>query len=371
MLIMKPWYSVDNEETIPSPALLVYPDRIQENLNRMIRLAGDVSRLRPHVKTHKMPQIIAMKRVLGIDKFKTSTIAETEMTAEAGGRDILLAYPLVGPNIPRFIELMKRYPNTQFSALVDNPNSLLQIASYAKSQSQVACLYVDLNVGMNRTGIAPGPGAIELYRLLSTTDGVRPGGLHAYDGHIHESDLDSLKEKTRIAFEPVWKLINDLQSEGLAVPNTIAAGTPTSSLLAKHNNIEVGAGTTVLWDFGQAETTPDLDFQNAAVLLARVVSHPSTDRICIDLGHKAVASEMAQPRVRWFGLEDATIAMHNEEHMVLDTKKSDAFPVGTVLYGLPRHICPTVALYHEVWCVEDRLAQSKWPVVARSRTLTI
>ena len=80
---------------------------------------------------------------------------------------------------------------------------------------------------------------------------------------------------------------------------------------------------------------------------------------------------MAQPRVRWFGLEDATIAMHNEEHMVLDTKNSDAFPVGTVLYGLPRHICPTVALYHEVWCVENRLAQSKWPVVARARTLTI
>jgi D-threonine aldolase len=368
---MNPWYSVDNEDAIPSPALLVYPDRIQENLRRMIVLAGEASRLRPHVKTHKMPQIIAMKRAVGIDKFKTSTIAEAEMTAAAGGQDVLLAYQPVGPNIHRLLELIKRFPNTRFSALVDNPATLSQIAACAKLQNQVVCLYVDLNVGMNRTGIAPGPQAIELYRLLSTTDGVRPGGLHAYDGHIHETDLDTLKEKTRIAFEPVWKLIGDLRSGGLDVPNTIAAGTPTSSLLAKHDNIEVGAGTTVLWDFGQSESTPDLDFQNAAVLLARVVSQPTSDRICIDLGHKAVASEMAQPRVRWFGLEDATIVMHNEEHMVLEIDSADAFPVGTVVYGLPRHVCPTVALYHEVWCVEDRLACEKWPVVARARCLTI
>ncbi len=368
---MNHWYSIDNEDSVPSPALLVYPDRIQENLLRMIRLAGDVSRLRPHVKTHKMPQIIAMKRAVGIDKFKTSTIAEAEMTAAAGGRNVLLAYPLVGPNIARFVELMKRFPNTQFSALVDNPVTLLKIANYATSQNQIVNLYVDLNVGMNRTGIAPGPQAVELYRLLSTTDGVRPGGLHAYDGHIHETDLDTLKEKTRIAFEPVWKFIQDLRSQGLDVPNTIAAGTPTSSLLSKHDNIEVGAGTTVLWDFGQAETSPDLDFQNAAVLLARVISHPTANRICIDLGHKAVASEMVQPRVRWFGLEDAAIVMHNEEHMVLETNRSESFPVGTVVYGLPRHICPTVALYQDVWCIENRLAQSKWPVVARVRSLSI
>ncbi len=368
---MKPWYSVDNEDAIPSPALLVYPNRVEENLRRMILLAGDVSRLRPHVKTHKMPHVIAMKRAVGIDKFKTSTIAEAEMTAAAGGQDVLLAYQPIGPNISRFIELMKRFPNTRFSALVDNPETLSQIAAYAKSQNQVACLYVDLNVGMNRTGIAPGPQAAALFRLLSTTDGVRPGGLHAYDGHIHETDRDTLREKTRLAFEPVWKLIGDLRSEGLEVPNIIAAGTPTSSLLVKHDNIEVGAGTTVLWDFGQSETTPDLDFQNAAVLMARVVSHPTSNRICLDLGHKAVASEMAQPRVRWFGLEDASIVMHNEEHMVLETNRSADYPVGTVVYGLPRHVCPTVALYHEVWCVENRLADEKWPVVARARFLTI
>lgn len=368
---MKPWYSIDNEDDIPSPALLIYPDRIQENLRRMISLVGDVARLRPHVKTHKMPQIIAMKRALGIDKFKVATIAEAEMTANAGGNDILLAYQPVGPNVRRFVELIKRFPGSHFSALVDNPQSLSQIASYAKAQGVVVCLYVDLNVGMNRTGIAPGPDAAELYQMLSSTEGVCAGGLHAYDGHLHESDLAKLTEQTRQAFDPVWKLTDDLKQKGFDVPNIIAAGTPTSSLLAKHEGIEVGLGTTVLWDSGQPETSPDLDFQNAAVLLARVISRPTANRICIDLGHKAVASEMAQPRVRWFGLEDASIVMHSEEHMVLETAKRDAFPVGTVVYGIPRHICPTVALHNEVWCVKDRMAVEKWPVVARVRSITI
>ena len=120
---MTQWYSIDNEDDVSSPALLIYPDRIQENLRRMIESAGDVSRLRPHVKTHKIPQIIAMKRNVGIDKFKTSTIAEAEMTASAGGKDVFLAFQPVGPNVRRFIELIKRFPSTHFSAMVDSASS--------------------------------------------------------------------------------------------------------------------------------------------------------------------------------------------------------------------------------------------------------
>ena len=368
---MTQWYYIENEDDVPSPALLVYPDRILENLKRMIALAGDVTLLRPHVKTHKIPQIIEMKRSVGIDKFKTSTIAESEMTASAGGKDILLAYQPVGPNIRRFIELIRRFPGTRFSAIVDNPASLSQIASCAISNGVVACLYMDLNVGMNRTGIVPGRQAFELYQQMSKTEGICPGGLHAYEGHLHDSDLTILTEQTRQAFEAVWKLVDDLHAAGFDVPNIIAAGTPTSSVLAKRKNIEIGAGTTVLWDFGQQEISPDLDFQNAAVLLARVISRPTENSICIDLGHKAVASEMQQPRVRWFGLEDAVPLMHNEEHLVLQTTRADSYPVGKVVYGIPRHICPTVALHNEVWCVRDGVAVQKWPVVARVRCLTI
>ena len=128
---MSDWYAISNANAIPTPTVLVYPDRVEKNLQRMITMAGDVSRLRPHVKTHKLPQIIALKRKAGIHKFKVSTIAEAEMTATAGGEDILLAYQPVGPNIARLVTLMRRFPDTRFAALVDDPANLAAISQVA------------------------------------------------------------------------------------------------------------------------------------------------------------------------------------------------------------------------------------------------
>jgi D-serine deaminase-like pyridoxal phosphate-dependent protein len=369
--IASDWFAISNAESIASPALLLYPDRIEKNLQRMIAMAGGVDRLRPHVKTHKLPQVVALKRGAGIRRFKASTIAEAEMTAAAGGEDILLAYQPVGTNIERLAELMQRFPRTRFATLVDDARNLAAIARVAADRGPVFELYVDLNVGMNRTGIAPGEAAASLYRALCSTPGLKAGGLHAYDGHLHEPDPAVLAKAADQAFAPVWKLRDQLRAEGLPVPRVIASGTPTFALLAQHDDVEVGAGTTVLWDFGQAEVCPGHNFLNAAVLFSRVVSKPQPDLLCLDLGHKAVASEMPHPRVRLIGLEDAVAVTHSEEHLVVRSSRAADYRVGDVVYGIPRHICPTVALHSEVWAVRDGLAAERWPVVARARRITI
>jgi D-serine deaminase-like pyridoxal phosphate-dependent protein len=130
-------------------------------------------------------------------------------------------------------------------------------------------------------------------------------------------------------------------------------------------------GTTVFWDAGYGTTLPDLPFVPAIVLLTRVISRPSPGRLCLDLGHKAVASENPHPRVVLFGLEDATAVGHSEEHLVLETPRAADFPVGTPIYGVPWHVCPTVALHDEAVVVRRGRAAERWPVVARARTLTI
>ena len=183
----------------------------------------------------------------------------------------------------------------------------------------------------------PGPEALRLARRLAGSTSVRFGGLHAYDGHLSDTDRDRLAGKVEAAFAPVWRLRDDLVAAGVAVPLVVASGTPTMEILAARGDVEVGAGTTVLWDFGQPGASPGLDFLNAAVVLARVVSHPAPGRLCLDLGHKAVASEMPHPRVKIFGLEDATFPTHSEEHLVVETPRAAEFPVGTVVYALPRH----------------------------------
>ncbi len=358
-------------EEVPSPSLLIFPERVEENLQRMIATAGGAHRLRPHVKTHKLPQVLAMQIARGINRFKAATIAEAEMCGMGGAAEVLLAYPMLGPNPRRLTTLIRRYPGTRFQAVVDHPAGAEALARAAVDAGIEVEVLIDLNVGMDRTGIHPGDEAFALYSSLVHTPGLQPGGLHAYDGHLHQADRTERREAMSGAFDRIWQLESRLRAAGFPVPRIVASGTPTTPLMADRPEVELGAGTTVLWDFGQAETCPDMDFLASAVLLTRVVSRPTANRITLDLGHKAVASEMPHPRVRLFGLEDAIPVMHSEEHLVIESPRADAFPVGTVVYGIPRHVCPTVALHSEVTVVRAHRAVETWPVVARARRITI
>src|SRR4051794_14194906 len=116
--VSKPWYVVENVEEIESPSLVVYPDRVQENIQRMVALAGNPSKLRPHAKTHKLAQVAARQLAAGINKFKAATIAEAEMLGRVGAAEVLLAYQPVGPNATRILELAHSFPRTTFACLL-------------------------------------------------------------------------------------------------------------------------------------------------------------------------------------------------------------------------------------------------------------
>jgi len=151
----------------------------------------------------------------------------------------------------------------------------------------------------------------------------------------------------------------------------VAGGTPTFPIHAKDDSYECSPGTCVLWDFGYAENFADLDFLMAALILTRVVSKPGVNRLCLDLGHKAIAAENPPPRVQFPNLPDATALSHSEEHLVIETKYAGRFSVGDCLFGVPRHICPTVALYSEASIVRDERVTERWRIVARDRRLTV
>ncbi len=384
MGFMGAWFRISDEDLLYSPAMLVYRSRVGQNLDRMVQLAGDASRLRPHVKTHKMPQVIQMKLARGITKFKAATVAEAEMVAEAGGLDACLAYQPVGPQIKRLCALALHYPAVRFSTLVDNLDSLAAIASAASAHGVSIPLWLDLNIGMNRTGIAPGDEAVSIYRRLADTPGVSAAGLHAYDGHLRDPSPGLLQRRVSEVYSPVWQMTEQLNDAGLMVPTILAAGTPTAQYLAAQSfvsqrhggpTVEYGAGTTVLWDDGQVNLE-DQGFVHAATLFCRVISKPSADLVCVDLGTKSVSSEMPQPRVRFLTEdesteEDVSIVSQSEEHMVLRVKHPAQFPIGKVLYAIPKHVCPTVALHQEVAVVEAGRVVEQWPVVARARRLTI
>ncbi|MEP6670009.1 MAG: D-TA family PLP-dependent enzyme [Chthoniobacter sp.] len=365
------WFRLTNEGEVASPALLLFEERIESNLRRMIEIAGGPERLRPHVKTHKLGPLVARQVALGIQKFKCATVAEAEMCAEAKAPDVLLAMPPVGPNMQRLCELAKRYPGTHFSTLVDDAGATRALGATAVGAGLTLDVFLDLDCGQNRTGIVPGDAALELYRRATTTPGLHVAGLHAYDGHIHEGDLAKRRALYEAAFAPVIAFRQQLESAGLAVPVLVAGGTPTFPFHAQQKDRECSPGTTVLWDFGYGDRHVDLPFLPAALLLTRVVSKPGSNRLCLDLGHKAVAAENPHPRVRFIELPDAPAVSQSEEHLVIETPRAAEFSVGDTLHGIPRHVCPTVALYSEATLVRDRTAVERWPILARARRLTI
>ncbi len=366
-----PWYVVANVDEIPSPALLVYPDRVEENIRRMIGVAGGVGRLRPHMKTNKLPEVIRMHIDQGISKFKCATVAEAEMAAAAGAPDVLLAYQPVGPNVDRFVQLVRTFPTTTFSALADDEGTIRRLSEAAVRAGVTLNVFLDLDGGMHRTGVTPGPRAVELYKLIASLPGLHAAGLHMYDGHIHDTDMADRTRKSEEAFAHVRAVRDDLAKAGLTVPNIVAGGTPTFPLHSRRPDVECSPGTSVFWDWGYSATLPDLDFLPAVLLLTRVISKPGTNLLCLDLGHKAVASENPPPRVQLLGLPDAKAVGHSEEHLVLETDRAGEFQVGSTFYGMPWHICPTVALHNDAVVVRNGRAAERWRVVGRARAITI
>jgi D-serine deaminase-like pyridoxal phosphate-dependent protein len=368
---MSEWFAVQNPDSIASPALLLYEDRIRENIRRMIRIAGAPDRLRPHVKTHKLAELVRMQLEEGITRFKCATIAEAEMTAGAGATDVLLAYPIVGPNAGRLLALANAFPATSFSCVADDPSAIHHLSRTFSGSARTLSVLLDLDCGQHRTGVETGAEAIRLYRLIGELPGLQPGGLHVYDGHIHEPDLAIRTARCADAFGPVRSFIRELHAAGLPVPRVVAGGTPTFPIHAKEEGFECSPGTCVLWDFGYAESFADLAFLVAAVVLTRVVSKPGVNRLCLDLGHKAVASENPPPRVQFLNLPDAVAVSHSEEHLVIESPRAERFSVGDGLYAVPRHICPTVALHAEAVVIREGRATDRWRVNARDRRITV
>jgi D-serine deaminase-like pyridoxal phosphate-dependent protein len=366
------WYKVNNIEEIDSPALLVFPERVKENIQILKGMIDDPQRLRPHVKTHKTKEAALLMMEADIQKFKCATIAEAEMLGMAGALDVLLAYQPVGPKLYRFLSLIKKYPSTMFSCLIDNFNSAASVAEAAFEAKLEIPVYIDLNAGMGRTGITPGRDAIQLYLQCTSLRGLILRGLHAYDGHIHDSSLQIRKKRCNEAFLPVLKLRDSIIEKGYPEPVIVAGGSPTFPILAAYKNIECSPGTFVFWDKGYENAFAEQQFKVAALVVTRVVSFPGRTKICLDLGHKSIASENElQKRVTFLNAPELKVISQSEEHLVVEAPEGHAYRTGDVLYGVPFHICPTCALYERASTVENGSVSGEWKIIARDRKITV
>ncbi len=370
MLPNKTPYHIEDVSAIDSPALLVFPEVVGGNIDNALKMIVDLQTtcLRPHVKTVKCQEVIQLAMEKGIDRFKCSTIAEAELLGMAGAKDVLLCYQLSATKAKRFAALREKYPKTLFSALVDNKASAVMLSNFF--QKQGLAVFIDVNVGMDRTGIKTEE-VFEFLRYLKDFEGLSLKGLHVYDGHVHAPEVAIRKEQTETIFSEIaalWKKAEDLLKKKLIV---IIGGSPSFPFYAKKQGVECSPGTIFFWDAGYGSSFPELPFTPAATILTRIISIIDDQIMCLDLGTKATATDPPQPRVEILGLENGTIVDQFEEHLVVSVSDTSQYQIGEPFLAIPYHICPTVNLYEALTIIENGAITGTWEVLARNRKITI
>jgi D-serine deaminase-like pyridoxal phosphate-dependent protein len=367
----EPWYRLVDVDALDSPCLVVHPRRVAENIHRMVSMVDDPSRLRPHIKTHKTAEGVRMMMQAGIGKFKCATIAEAELLGICGAPDVLLAYQPHGPKARRLAALGKAYPGTQYACLTDNAASARGMSRIFAEEGLRVPVYLDIDIGMHRSGMAPDPAkAVELFAECLSMDGILPVGLHAYDGHHRDPDFTRRKAACDEGFQSIDILRTRITEVAGVRSVVIVGGSPTFPIHAARPDVECSPGTSIFWDACYAGLCPEQPFEPAVALVARVLSLPTPTRVCIDLGHKSVAAENdIAHRVVFPDAPDLRPVSQSEEHLVAEAPEGHGYRPGDVLYGIPYHVCPTVALYDSLPVAVEGRVKGAWKVVARDRSI--
>lgn len=360
-------FHFSQETKIPSPALIYYRDIILENTKKAVETASSPDRLWPHVKSHKSRDILLMQLSQGITRFKCATLEEAEMTAGTDATHILLAYPLTGPNIGRFISLVQAHPDKTFFALGDSLPALTALSRGCEAAGMTANVLVDIDPGLHRTGILPRE-APAFIQSLAPLSGIRFRGLHCYDGNRHEKEYATRAAAVSQTISEIRALCRQLLSENPDCSVLIMGGSPSFPCYASDMpEAFLSPGTVFLYDAGYTAQFPDLPYRPGAAVLTRVVSTPGPDCFTIDAGYKSISAEQ-----KVIGLipelPHAVPLFQSEEHWTFRMEEgfqSKRPPVGTVLYVIPWHICPTNALYSRAYVVSGGRLCDTWRITAR------
>jgi D-serine deaminase-like pyridoxal phosphate-dependent protein len=365
-------YRVPNIENVLTPALVVYPEVISSNIKQTLGLLdGDANRWRVHIKTAKLDYTLRMLVERGVSNFKCATTLELLVACRSGAKDVLVAYPMVGANARRVNEIAEAYPQVRVSVLAENEEQVLQWRG-----SRVG-VFLDINPGMNRTGIEQSHGA-EVVRLVGAVRdaGREFRGLHYYDGQYGGLEERERTVAAHAGYDSLLKVVSEVEASRGTVPEVITAGTPTLPCSLAYPGFRgqkfvhrVSPGTVTYNDATNLAQLPaEYRLRPAVLVLTRVVSRPRKGVITCDAGHKAVSADAGVPTCVVVGHSELSPLSPSEEHLPMAVAGDAAGPeVGEALYLLPRHVCPTVNNFDCAIMVRNGQIEAVEKVTARGR----
>jgi D-serine deaminase-like pyridoxal phosphate-dependent protein len=364
-------YRVDTADML-TPALLIYEDRVRENIRRMLALLeGKPERWRPHLKTVKLEAIAKLLVQAGVTSAKCATTLELRMACQAGMKDVVVAYPHTGLNTRRVAEIAREFPKVRISAVIESEQQLAQW-----KDSNIG-LFIDINAGMDRTGVDRSHGEVilELAKAIQAA-GIEFRGLHFYDGNSNEPDLALRTQRAHQRYGELLVAIKVVEAGGVKVSEVVTAGTPAIpcalSCAPLWNSTFmhcVSPGTVVYCDASSLGQLPDeYGFTAAVAVVSRLISHPKPGIATCDAGHKSVCVDSGVPNCVVIGHPEMKAMKPSEEHLPFEVGDQQTGPdLGAELYLIPRHVCPTVNNFDRAAIVRSGKILRIEPVTARGR----
>ncbi len=357
---------------LDTPTLVIDLDRVEANIAAMATRARAAGvRLRPHTKTHKMPEIARLQVEAGASGITCAKLGEAEVMAAAGFDDILLAYPLYGRE--KLSRLARLRESARVIVSLDSLEVARGLAELGVASGQPLEVYVEVDTGLHRTGTLPGKPTVDLVSRLSDMKGLRVLGLMTHAGHAYHASHESERALVVDAEGEDLRRTQELcRQAGVELTEISVGSTPSVGLeLAQAGVTEVRPGTYVFNDttmIHHGVATPDTC---AAQVLATVVSRPTPERFVLDAGSKCLTTEGAG-QAGWIsvlGRDDMTIDFVSEEHGVghLDSPRAGSLAIGDKVLLIPHHICPVVNLFDSVTTSRGDLVVGHLAVAGRGR----
>ena len=373
-------------DEVDTPALIVDLDAFERNLARMADFArARQLRLRPHAKMHKTPAVALRQIALGAVGVCCQKTSEATVLVDAGINDVLITNQVVGAaKLARAAQLALR---ARIGLCVDDAGNARTASAAAIDAGSALDVYVEINAGANRCGVAPGADALALAQVLATLPGLRFMGLLAYQGSAqHLRTPDERRTAITAAVEKTRGSRDLIIAAGIACPVITGAGTGTYQIEAAsgvYNELQPGSYAFMDADYGRnSEAQP---FEHSLTILTTVMSRTimssaastatntadgTANRAVVDCGLKAHSVDSGMPLVAGdasgMPLPGLEYRKASDEHGVVFAPDGTALPaLGSKLRLIPGHIDPTVNLHDWIVAVRNGVVEELWPVTAR------
>jgi D-serine deaminase-like pyridoxal phosphate-dependent protein len=346
-------------EDVDTPALVLDLEVFERNQKTLFDLVRNRVRVRPHAKTHKCPEVAKRQMAMGAVGMCVQKVSEAEAMVDGGIGDVLVSNEIVGaPKLERLAALSRR---ARIGVCIDNGENLRAIAATGAKLD----IYIEIDVGMRRCGVAPGEPAVSLAKEIVKNTNLRFAGLQAYHGRAqHIRSMEERHAVIETAAQHVEHTKRLLAQANIACPVVTGAGSGTFMLEVEAgawDEIQPGSYAFMDADYAKNEWAAPLPrFEHALFVLSTVMSRPSPNIAIVDAGLKASSVDSGMPTV--WGREGLLYTRASDEHGWVE---GGSLALGEKLLLVPGHCDPTINLYDWYVCVRDGRVEALWPITAR------